>query len=870
MKIQTPSNFIEIEGVRVNNLKNLSLKIPKNKITCMTGPSGSGKSSLAFHTLVAESKRRLMNCFPHNLRFFTEKPPRVDVDRLAPVLPVFGLQQINPIKGSRTNVADSLGLTHQVQSLFFSKSEQFCLKHKEKLSQLSISEQVKNKFNFKKEARLHIYINRADFLDTLAKNILPPRSFNKEAGGMRNFESSDPFWEVLRIKGDSLKKIDDFFKKVPGSSKIKGLYFLSPSHDELQFLKLNRGLSCKKCDATGIEDPSELLFSPFNASGACRNCNGFGANLLVDRDKIFNKEKNLAELQSHSLFRSERIGKYKDAFYAGLKEKKISQKIEVQDLDDKFWDFVFKGKAKWPGLDKIVSFLEKKKYKPGIRILLRGLQSEFHCDECSGARLDKQIEHFLLNKISIHTFLNSSVDEALSFIKSLKISELEESQRFIVEVMKKSLEKAIDIGLGHLKLVRKTKSLSAGEYQRVLLVKYLSFEGTDSLFVFDEPSIGLDEKQQMKLFDGLENLCEQGNTVVVVEHSELFRVRSDYEIKLGPGSGIEGGELLFEGKPKKKKINKAEVSIQKRKAHSFISAKKVEIYGKSFSKIKIPLERLVWVSGNAGSGKSSVIKKSIFNKVESEINAQYIYRPLAKITELTFPSTLRAVHVLDANLNRYTSRSTVGSLTELVKSVRKHYSLLLKAKLLNLDESFFSKNSKKGQCVKCDGRGHDLYELSYLEDIKVRCEECEGNGLKSHISSLSDGNQTFSEAISGPMGDVLSRVRLTSKFSHVFECIKKLNLEHLSLDRKMASLSGGEKQRMHLLSKILKAKDGEVFVLENVSFGLSEKELYCVMSFLRELTYKNLSILVIDHNELVSKFADYELNFSDQGKISLA
>ncbi len=851
-------NYIHLEGVRVNNLKNLSLKIPIGEITCFMGPSGSGKTSLAYHTLLAESKRRLMNCYPNNLRFFSQKPASIDVDRVAPVLPVFGLQQINPVKGSRTTVSDSLGVTHLIQSLFYNLSEEYCPDHDIKLFKQDLSEQFLKSEKIKDTDRIHFFIKRKSFIKILGKGILPPRTCNQD-GEIRDFDLQDSYWEILRVKGKSIKKLNT-------SIKEEVEIFYKVNNEDLKRFHYLKSKSCSKCDYEGQEKISENYFSPFNAEGACPKCKGFGANLVISKDRLFDESLSI-DKEGVLLFRMNRFSSMENEFKKVLKKKKISTSIPIKKIQKEFEKNFYEGSGGWTGFNKIEKYLNRKKYKPGIRVILKKIQVEEPCNECLTTRINKNYHNFRIDKkISITNTYKMNIEELLKSI--LKIKPNNESSELLLKKIKLILESSIDIGLGHLNISRKTKTLSAGEYQRIQLVKYLSFEGTGSLFVFDEPSVGLDKNQQKLLVKRLKKIKDQGNTVVLVEHSETLAQASDHLFLLGPGAGPQGGKIVYEGKFKKSKKLKNEV-IKRNKSKEFFVCNKFDVFNRSYSSSKIPNNSFCLVKGETGSGKTTYLKNIFANDLNYQLHSEYLGNKLLEKSIIkSSPKNLPdGIITIDANLNRFTSRSSVGSLTDLSGNVRKYYANLELSKISGFEAGHFSSNSKLGQCNKCQGSGYELVEMPYMDDIRLVCDECDAKGIKPEYAEVNDGSQTIYEALSSPMGKILDRIPLTPKFKKIYEYFKKLNLDYLSLDRKISSLSGGEKQRIYLLSKLIKKQNNQFIILENLSFGISQAELPAIAKFLRNLVDQGNSVCLIDHHEVFSNYADYELKISPSGKI---
>lgn len=853
-------SVIRIRGARVNNLKSIDIDLPTKAITCFAGPSGSGKTSLAFHTVYNESKRRFLNSFPNYLKFFSDRPAPVDVDEIFPVLPVFGLPQINPVMGTRSVIADTMRLSEIFQNLYFHHSNEFCPEHMVPLQRLNFSEVLESPLReYGDEQKFHLAITRSDFLKHFSNAPYPSRSFGEK---IQSFESSDPYWEVLRFKKKGIKKLDQ--KLEPYLEKEVDIFIID-EENKISKTPVVKQKICPTCHRNGLASKTPAKFTAFNALGACSKCNGFGATLEYDEDKLVDKNLSVEDGGVKFLEYKRFAQNYKDLVQI-LKKHKISISKPIGELPRDFWSILYEGKGGYCGLNALFDWLETKKYKPSVRIFIRGKQKEVSCGNCEGTRISPEVEHFYLDgELSFYDLWKMDISEVHDYFSSFDLRSLSKDFRLLIKSIINILETAVGIGLGPLKLTRKVKTVSAGEYQRLLLLKHLSYEGTGALFIFDEPSLGLSEMEKEKLFKGLENLVSQGNTVFLIDHSEFFHRKSDRFVFIGPESGARGGEVQFNGSYSdfvKKHPFKAEIAPLKVAKRKWIEVKEPQVYGKKFSDFKLPQNEVTWVKGQSGSGKTA----RIINVLASELyyraygESLDVTKGTAKSVELV--QEIQDVFVIDANLNRYTSRSTFGSMTDMFSIVRKHFLKTPAAKSMGLKEGHLSPNSALGQCPSCEGRGVKVVEMQFLEDIVIECEDCKGLKLRPVYASLSDGEMTVAEAYSMPIGEVAKRVKLTPKYRRINEYLKILKLDYLSLDRQVNSLSGGERQRLYLLSQLQKEIYNSFLVFENLSFGLSSRELQAVSLFLQKLTSQNNTIVLIDQNSFYEHVASHTLEFS--------
>lgn len=864
------NKIIKIRGARVNNLKNIDLDLPINKLICFSGPSGSGKSSIAFHTLYTESKRRFLNSFPTYLKFFSDRPAPVDVDIIEPVLPVFGLPQINPVVGTRSTVSDIMHATELLQNVYFHHSKELCPDHLEEFQKYLFTDSLKESVtNLIDDEVYYLFIKAEEFVEFFSNRPFPSRSFkSRRTRKVSDFDKEHEFWEVLRFKGKGLDKVDAKVKEY--LEKGLTLTLFSESLKKLVDIKYRAGeyqCPADSCQNKKTRNLSMMHFSPYNALGACSECGGFGENLDYDEQKLVDRNKTIAE-GGVSFLNYKRFAGQLDNLLSAVKKEKISTKTKIDDLDDKFWTILYEGSGDFPGLNAFFKYLEKRRYKMNVRIFLRNIQKEVPCTNCYGTRLNTHVKQFFIekNEKSLDEIMNMNVGESLNYLgefsKSIKANkEFKKSLTKLISILKT----AESIGLGHLNLLRKAKTISAGEYQRLLLLKYLSYEGTGALFVFDEPSLGLSLKECKALYKSFEKVLEQKNTIIIVEHNEFFKKGSDYLVEIGPGSGHEGGEVLYAGETKKYKFPKSNIKLTPNKItlskREWIKVSSPKIHAKTFSDFKLPFGEVIHVNGGSGSGKTACLVNVMGNELTYRTSGKYLNIKRGELGDLNYPETLSETIIVDANLNRYTSRSTVGSMTDLFKVIRRHFLSTPMAKSMGLKDGHFSYNSDLGQCPKCEGKGAVTVEMQFLEDIVLTCEDCNGKRLKGIYADISDGRMTVHEAYSKPILEVLEHVKLTPKYQRIFEQIKKLNLGYLSLNRLITTLSGGEKQRIYLLNKLQKNIENAVIIFENISFGLSERELIQMCEFLQALSLKNNTIIVIDQHLIFKEVASYKLNF---------
>ncbi len=849
---------ISIRGAKTHNLKNIDLDIPIQKISCIYGPSGSGKSSLAFHTLLAESKRRYLNSLPNDVKFFWNMPTAAEVDSIYPVLPVWGLAQSNPILGARPVFADSMGVTEMVQRLFHSWGELCCPEHLSPLVPIDMDDVFANelsKYELDESEVLHFLIDRSTYQEVFPEGPFPSRSYDFESDQMVNFDEQMLYWELFRIK---LSGVDKLKKKLSEYSlSTSKIFFTFKGVGGLYKFPEGGGFKCSECDYTRerIEfSPDEL--SPYSASGACPHCNGHGMNLEYDRTKVVKYPYLSIGEGAISLLESSHFSYLFPSLEKELKKQKFSLHLPFEELpQDRLWKLLEEGAGSFPGLKSCYDYLESKRYKRSVRIFSRKLKSEVLCEECRGTRINPMVHNIMIpgSDLTYVDFFKLNLIESYNEILNLKkLKNIKGAFSKRVEAIETVLKMAIDLGLGRLPLTRKAKSLSSSEYQRCILTKILSYQGSGSLFVLDEPSRDLTIEEQKSLFKSLESIKDQGNTILLVEHSEYMKSQSDYLVEMGPGAGPEGGEVLTTKVQKTKKYKDLPLVKNKSKASRNIHVEELEVEGRRFPALTIPIGKTTSIWGDSSSLKNTFLIDYMTNTLnyqiyeEPLISMQYLREDKVK-SDFQF----EGLYVFDSQVGRANSRSTVGTTIGLTTELRKHFASLTVSKNLGLTAGHFSPNSDLGRCPTCEGKGIKEVEMSFLEDITLVCDDCDGKQLRPFISNITDGHFTVFEALNRPMQEVVPHLKLTPKYKKIWDLVKILKLDYLSLNRSLSSLSGGERLRIKLLSQLSTKLENSLLVFENISSGLSENEVEKLFDFIDSLKFKGNTLIIIDQNPVI-------------------
>lgn len=840
---------ISIQGARENNLKNIQLTLPIGKIICFHGPSGCGKTSLAFRTLHKESKRRFLSSLSNKIRFYAEKISKADVDEIKPLLPTFALEQHNPIVGSRHNVADLMTITERIQSLFFLDGVEHCSSCGGALKEQGLLESLNTFFETQGiEGMVHIFIKPSDFSALYSEDKMPLRVYSLEKQEISLYQEAsaeETWYEIFKIKTPDLQKRASLIEKIGE----RELLIVAAKEKKSWRHSLEQKWICMGCQKERKRSRNLIQedFSPLSALGACKKCNGHGDCLEYSWDKITHREKSLLE-GGCKVLEYAPIKKKKNIFFTELEQAKINLKKNLDDFTAKEKETLWEGTGKYPGVLALLKKVAEKRYRPSVRIFLRSLQIEKRCPLCAGTRLQEEVFHTKIAELSYKELWLFNLQELFCFLdKNKNIFTHKTQLQKIIHI----LERALKIGLGELALTTKVKSLSSGEYQRILMLKYLSYEGSGALFVFDEPTVGLSLVEQKSLWNCLQELKKQDNTVIMIEHSDFVRNKSDYEVEMGPSSGIQGGNVLYSGPVRPKKIfydKKNLIEIKKyyqgmKSPSEALTLKKHESAKKIYPSFKIYSQRLNWFHAPS----SWKIFSYLQNRIEEAENTpfhQFLFLP---------KESKRAVR-----------RATIGSALGLIAWLRKHYISLPSYKSMSLKEGHLSYYSELGQCPECKGRGKTIIEMQYVEDIELTCEYCDGEKLKREFASLSDGKFTFHQALNAPIQEVFHKKTPSPSLTRVLKMLEILNLGHLALDREISTLSGGERQRLGLLTSVLslKKRNQTLLAIESPSFGLSASDLLNIFSLMKDFLLQEMTILVVDHHPLWKEVAHYETTLS--------
>ena len=907
MNKKISSDFIKITKARQHNLKNISLQIPKNKFVTITGLSGSGKSSLAFDTIYAEGQRRYVESLSSYARQFLNMMEKPDVDLIEGLSPSISIDQKTTSKNPRSTVGTVTEIYDYFRVLFARIGIPYSPATGKEIKSMSVSEIVDDFFKMDKNSNYlllsPIVKNRkGEFkkeLENLIKKGFVRFRIDKEVVSSENIpELEKNTKHDIEVVVDRIK-IDEKYKNRITQSIETGLnlsdgviYFYDTSKNE------NHIFSSKfACPVSGftIEEIEPRLFSFNSPNGACLSCDGLGYNenfdsdLIIGNDNLSLSEGVILPLSKNNQFYKEftlEIAKHCNV-NVNIPWKKINEakKNKILHGDGKMIDFYnsYSGWSYNKPFNGVLGFLENKLKRSDLwqREELGKYLTKFKCEECGGSRLKKEALSIKINKCDINFISQLSIEKALIWFKNLDQKLTSYQKEIASNILKEIIDRLSflnNVGLNYLQLSRNSATLSGGESQRIRLASQIGSGLTGVLYVLDEPSIGLHQKDNKKLINTLKKLRDLGNSVIVVEHDEETILESDYVIDIGIGAGINGGNIVATGKPNdikksKKSITgqylskKINIKIEKkdlRNSKNFIQLEGANGNNLKNIKIKFPLNKFISVTGVSGGGKSSLVIETLY-KALSKAKNNSNEKPLPFLS-LSGSELIDKIIQIDQSPIGRTPRSNPATYTGCFTFIREWYSNLPEAKSRGYKPGRFSFNVKGGRCENCQGDGLLRIEMHFLADVFVKCDLCKGNRFNRETLEIKFKNKNISDVLNMTVEEGLSFFKAIPSISSKLETLKKVGLEYIKIGQSATTLSGGEAQRIKLAKELSKRATGKtLYILDEPTTGLHPHDVKKLLEILHKFVEKKNTVIVIEHNLDVIKSSDWIIDLGPDG-----
>lgn len=880
-----------VKNAHLNNLKHIDVLIPKNKLIVITGVSGSGKSSLAFDTIYAEGQRRYVESLSSYARQFLGKLEKPKVDDIKGLAPSIAIQQKVISSNPRSTVGTSTEVYDYLKLLFARVGRTFSPVSENEVKKDSVTDVI----NFIQKNENQTFLLRAPLTFEVSKfteqaNTLKLSGFtrlevNGNVAGIEDLESfgfvPEPDMEIqLVIDRFSYEENESFLQRLADS--IQMAFYEGHGYCSLKNVETGKITEfSNKFELDGMEfmEPNVHFFSFNNPYGACPECEGYGKVIGIDEDLVI-PNKNLSVFEDAvASWKGESMSEWKRNFIKKAKDFQIHKPYHQLTKDQK--NYLWKGdeSKSFPSINNFFKMLEENLYKIQYRVMLSRYRGKTLCPSCEGLRLRKETEWVKIDGHNIQSVIELPLDEFLPLIKSLKLNkhDAEIAKRLLYEITTR-LEFLTKVGLGYLTINRTSNTLSGGESQRINLATSLGSSLVGSIYILDEPSIGLHSRDTENLIEVLKSLRDLGNTVIVVEHDEDVMKAADYIIDIGPEAGYLGGELVFAGNfeeledadtlTSKYLTGKLEIEVPKsrRKPKEWIHIKGARQNNLKNIDVDIPLECLVVISGVSGSGKSTLMKEILTNDIQIQLG---MGGKKGDYDSVDFPAKLiKNIELIDQNPIGKSSRSNPVTYLKAYDDIRDLYSKQKLAKMQGLMPKHFSFNVDGGRCDDCKGEGVITVSMQFMADIELECETCHGTRFKNEILEIKFDEKNISDILHMTVDEALTffKENQQEKIVTKLKPLQEVGLGYLQLGQSSSTLSGGEAQRVKLASFLVKGvtTDKSLFIFDEPSTGLHFHDINKLLKSLQALIELGHSVIVIEHQPDIIKTADYIIDIGPE------
>ncbi|PDH49259.1 MAG: excinuclease ABC subunit A [Bacteroidetes bacterium MED-G21] len=883
-------DHILIKGARLHNLKNIDLAIPRNKFVVITGLSGSGKSSLAFDTLYAEGQRRYVESLSSYARQFLGRLNKPKVESIKGISPAIAIEQKVNSKNPRSTVGTSTEIYDYIKLLFARIGKTYSPISGKEVKKHSIQDVVD--FISKKDIGSKFYILAPTNNDKKDQKLYLQMLLQQ---GYQRLKYGDDILRIEDILNEEMNLSSDFHLLIDRLSvnnniserladSIQTAFHEGKGECTIEFFNskdIQTFNNRFELDGIKFEQPSIHLFTFNNPVGACKTCEGFGNIMGIDQDLVIPNTGLSIYEDAIACWRGEKLSKYKEDIIFNAEKWNIPIHKPYFKLSKKQKHFLWEGDKDFKGINPFFAQLEKKNYKIQNRVLLSRYRGKTKCPECDGKRLRTEAEFVKIAGYSIFDIIDLPIDELRNIFDNLKLNKHEAkiASRILTEI-KNRIQFLMDVGLNYLTLNRRSSSLSGGESQRINLATSLGSSLVGSMYILDEPSIGLHSKDTERLIKILRSLRDIGNTVIVVEHDEDIIKAADLVVDIGPKAGIHGGELMFRGTFKEIEKEKDSLTAQYLNGNINIKIPKkrnftntIEINGarqhnlKNIN-VKIPLNALTVVSGVSGSGKSSLIKNILYPALVKKLGG---YGPKAgQFDSLTGNlKNISAVEFIDQNPIGKSSRSNPVTYIKAYDDIRNLYAKQSLSSARAYKAKHFSFNTDGGRCEHCSGEGEVTIEMQFMANVHLECEHCKGKRFKDEILDVKFQNKNIADILNMTINESIEFFQKAeqTKISKRLEPLQDVGLGYIHLGQSSSTLSGGEAQRVKLASFLGKGKrEGQqFFIFDEPTTGLHFHDIKKLLESFNALIENGHTILVIEHNQDVIKCADWLIDLGKEG-----
>jgi len=909
----SPQEYIRIRGARVHNLKNISLALPHNQLTVITGVSGSGKSSLAFDTIYAEGQRRYVESLSAYARQFLERMEKPAVEDIDGIAPAIAIRQKNTSRNPRSTVATSTECYDFLRLLFARVGRTFCPNCETRVERDTVDQVAQRLLALPAGSRWYALfpVSTEQHPDTKALRDhlfdLRKKGFSRLFQAGRTFEFSTPeslldidFSKPVFVLVDRLvipaEQGPELRQRMVDTVEIgyreAGEIVLEPAGgagaSACQLLRFSEKFACKQCGLTFVE-PEPRLFSFNNPFGACPRCQGFGNTIDFDMDLVIPDKNKSLEDGAVDPWTKPKYRSWLGNFRKTARSKNVRLTVPFCDLTEKEQESVF------AAIRNFFDFLETKKYKLHVRVFLSRYRGYALCPECRGARLRKEALYIRVTGRNIYDVVRMNIAEAQAFFEALQLSPEETAiaDKILVEIRQR-LKFLNDVGLDYLTLERLSATLSGGEAQRIQLATCLGSRLVGSCYVLDEPSIGLHPRDTGRLIRILHELREIGNTILVVEHDPDVMRAADHIVDLGPGAGEHGGEIVYEGSfpallRDGQSLTGCYLRGEMRVAiptvrHAITRAKRLRFFGARTHNLKnidveIPLGAMVVITGVSGSGKSTLVHDVIYRSMQALHKApaaeapsllpdEESVEPALKLAcrKIEGAEPIRETVMIDQSPIGRTPRSNPVTYIKVFDLIRALFASTRDAEKRGYTAGHFSFNIPGGRCETCQGDGTVTVEMQFLADVELICEECKGTRFKTGILDIRFNGLNVHEVLQLTVDEAIEFFGGQKRITQKLQVLADVGLGYLRLGQSATTLSGGEAQRVKLAAHLSQPScAGTLYIFDEPTTGLHFDDIAKLLAAFARLIENGASLLIIEHNLEVIKAADWVIDLGPEG-----
>lgn len=891
IKNLSPKDYIIILGAKLHNLKNIDVAIKRNSLTVITGLSGSGKSSLAFDTLYAEGQRRYVESLSSYARQFMGRLNKPKVDQIKGIAPAIAVEQKVNVTNPRSTVGTKTEIYDYLKLLYARIGETYSPVSNKKVKKDQVSDVVDFLLNQKEGDKFLLLTTPTPPKERTAREVVDmliqqgyARIFNAEEMQRLN-DLGDDIPENFELIVDRviIKKDDEDFKNRL-SDAVDVAFFEGSGYCNVYNLSTKeRHRFSNKFEVDGLSflEPNVHLFSFNNPFGACPKCEGYGDIIGIDPELVIPNTGLSVYEQAIAPWRGSGFKKYYNDLVNNAYLFEFPLHKPYFELNEEQKELIWKGNSYFAGLNKFFSKLEAKNYKIQNRVLLSRYRGKTKCDACQGSRLRVETHNIKINGKSLPELMHLPLDEVAEFFNQIKLSDHQRNvaHRLLLEINSR-LSFVKNVGLGYLTLNRKSNTLSGGESQRINLATSLGSSLVGSMYILDEPSIGLHSRDNERLINILNQLKALGNTVIVVEHDEEIMRAADAIIDIGPEAGTLGGQVVAQGEfneiikhstltsdylTGKKNIPIPEKRRTYEHAIQLIGARENNL--KNID-VKIPLNTLTVITGVSGSGKSTLVKKILFPALQRHLDI-YVDKP-GQFTALEGDfSSIKHIEYIDQNPIGRSSRSNPVTYIKAYDDIRTLFAQQPLSKVRNFQPKHFSFNVDGGRCDACKGEGTVTIEMQFMADVILECEHCKGKRFKKEVREVLFKEKSIDQLLEMTVDDAILFFdqHKQTKLSKKLGALQRVGLGYVSLGQSSATLSGGEAQRIKLASFIGKgeSRDKILFIFDEPTTGLHFHDIKKLLTSFNALIEKGHSLVVVEHNLDLIQCADHIIDLGPEG-----